>query len=240
MIDQSIHNLLRNVGGNILDIGCGRGRVIKSLLETNGIDRFIIGLDMDIEKLNEAVAELNRHHNVSFICSTSSMLPIRDNAIDNVISMMMLHELYIEDVEPTLDEAYRVLKSEGRLIVGDKLRIKPSRPSEELPILTEDTYHKAILYAIGKKKWGLHEASKIINMIQRKGFILKDLHHINTRILSPQEFLESWGRDTIRYIDMIKEDKKREEVNRMVYRIKEIASKHGYGPAKILYLIFKK
>ena len=239
-IEKILTLLFRDIKGNILDLGCGRGKITKKIINLCGENSLVIGLDIDLKRLREALNGLKEYGNVSLICSTSTKIPLREDIVDHIVSFMTLHELYEDEIDATLDEAHRVLKSGGKFIVGDKIRYKPASPSEELPLLTEYTYHKAIFYATGRRKWGLHEASQIINIIERRGFRLEDIYHTITRKVSPEEFFKSWGRDTLRYIKCIRDDENRDEITKLVDRIRDIAERHGYGPVKILFLVFKK
>ena len=53
-----------------------------------------------------------------------------------------------------LDETWRILTPGGVLFFFDRILFEPRNPAEELIILTESAYHKAVEYALGAKYWG--------------------------------------------------------------------------------------
>lgn len=116
---------------NVLDVGCGTGRVSISLAKklprgtVTGIDIFegVSGKSPDTAKKNaqaEGVAD-----RVDFKYGNALKIPFEGNAFDLVTMGSVLHELHSdEDKEKALREVYRVLKPGGKFATVEILRNK--------------------------------------------------------------------------------------------------------------------
>lgn len=238
-LEQALRAIFRELKGVVLDIGCGTGRNIELLKRASPRLTHVIGLDVDIVRLKKAL-KLISSEMASLICSSASALPLRSRSVDTVITTLMFHELSEELVDPTLREVLRVLKEEGEFIVVDKIAFKPSSPSEELTLLTEETYHRALLYAKGIKTWGLRKERELIEKVSTKGFKLSSKLRVRGKALKPEEFLNMWGKETLNLLSEVNDTERKREIEGLVDRIKYVASRHGYGPSRILIAIFRK
>lgn len=142
-------------GGANLGLGCGNpqaiadmkpGEVVVDLGAGAGFDCFLaarqvgptgraIGVDMTHEmlaKARENAAKLGLA-NVEFRLGEIEHLPIADNTADVVISNCVIN--LSPDKPQVLREAFRVLKSGGRVAVSDVVMLKPLTP--ELAALKE-------------------------------------------------------------------------------------------------------
>lgn len=93
---------------NILDLGCGNGRLIDFLKEKiywNNIN--YIGIDPSEELINICK---NRYTNIEFKINDGIKIPLDDNSVDIVISLAVLHHIPIEHQDKWLAEMYRVIK----------------------------------------------------------------------------------------------------------------------------------
>jgi ArsR family transcriptional regulator len=102
--------------GALLDIGTGTGRVLEVL--SPHIERGL-GIDQSIEMLSLARANLARAkvHNCEVRQGSMYTLDLPDESFDVVSLHQVLH--YAEDPQAVIDEAARVLKPGGRLLVVD-------------------------------------------------------------------------------------------------------------------------
>lgn len=96
-------------GAEVLEIGCGTGR-FTTALETAGAG--VVGLDMDADML--AVA----HTRVRglLVQGDAQRLPFADHTFTLVVSVATTE--FLVDVEGALAEALRVLRPDGRLVIG--------------------------------------------------------------------------------------------------------------------------
>ena len=108
-------------GERVVDIGCGAG--IDSLIAAKkvGSEGRVIGVDMTPSMLEKAryAAEEAELKNVEFREGYAEALPVEDGWADIVISNGVLN--LMPDKDAALEEMSRVLKSRGRLQIGDIL-----------------------------------------------------------------------------------------------------------------------
>ena len=58
--------------------------------------------------------------------------------------------------------------------------------------------------------------------------------------MSWDEFLKNWGKDTLKLTQKVSDKVKRREVEELINMIRNTARKYGYGPAKVLAVLFEK
>jgi len=115
----ALKKLLPKKGGWFCDLGAGFGRLFDCYR-----DRFenIILADYSIENLKKAQKQIQQLSNetmkqssIHFIALNAYNLPFKDNSLDYLMSVRMLH--HIEDVPKVLEEISRTIKPEGKLIL---------------------------------------------------------------------------------------------------------------------------
>lgn len=112
-----ITEFARIEGGRILDVGCGVG-VYVDKFRTLGARAF--GVDIDPEKLSRASHDKSL---ATLAVSVSEELPFKDDGFDAVL----LHEVieHVDDDRQTIQEAHRVTRSGGVVIVFAPNRLYP-------------------------------------------------------------------------------------------------------------------
>ena len=130
---------INSFGESNLGLGCGnpvamgnicRGDVVLDLGSGAGFDVFIgrrkvgksgrvIGVDFTKEMIEKArsIASRQSYNNVEFRLGDVESLPVDEESVDVVISNCVIN--LVPDKRKVFDEAYRVLKKDGKMFVSD-------------------------------------------------------------------------------------------------------------------------
>lgn len=100
-------------GKEILEIGCGSGRITRDLAK---YARKVVAIDPDERALQVAQAGIT-HENVEFIRCSGESLPFAENTFDLVIYSLSLHHIPSTYMRKSLQQAVRLLREDGFLIV---------------------------------------------------------------------------------------------------------------------------
>jgi SAM-dependent methyltransferase len=149
-------------GEIVLDLGSGAGFDCFLAANKVGANGKVIGVDMTpemLEKARENVLKSN-YKNVEFRLGEIDNLPVADNFVDIVISNCVIN--LTPDKKRVFEEAYRVIKSGGRIMISDIVLLKKL----DLPDAVID-----ILEAYGSCVTGAIIKDDYINAIKGAGFI---------------------------------------------------------------------
>ncbi|NJK65761.1 MAG: methyltransferase domain-containing protein [Microcoleus sp. CSU_2_2] len=113
-IGETLNRLEINPGERILDLGCGTGALIQRLLQM-APEIQVFGIDPCAEMLEIAKQKLSK--SVDLNLGSADNLPFPSNYFDVVVSTSAFH--FFRDPSQAIQEAKRVLKPNGRLVITD-------------------------------------------------------------------------------------------------------------------------
>ena len=99
-------------GGRVLDVGCGNGSLINAIRQKSKVEAF--GIDISPKMIAEC---RSRYTGINFEVSTGEKIGFADETFDAITICCVLHHLH--DPQKFFEEAHRVLKRGGILIVGE-------------------------------------------------------------------------------------------------------------------------
>ena len=146
-------------GQTVLDLGSGGGFDCFLAANRVGKNGKVIGVDMTPEMIDKARenARKGKYTNVEFRLGEIENLPVADGTVDTVISNCVIN--LSPDKKRVFEEAFRVLKPNGRLMVSDIVLLK------KLP----EIIRKNVQAYIGCLS-GAEMKDKYLQMIKEAGF----------------------------------------------------------------------
>ncbi len=116
LFEEERKYLTTHVANNtyVLDVGCGDGTTIQTLLP---ITKNVVGIDNDPKAIEDARAKLSSIPSVKIILSDALALPFPDKTF-NVVTHMMTLVNFEENKIKALQEMSRVIKDDGKIIIS--------------------------------------------------------------------------------------------------------------------------
>lgn len=136
-------------GEKILDVGCGTG--------TYGLEFAKIGLEVTCLDMSERMLKIakTKSGDIDMILGNAEGMPFRDNTFDLIVGITLIE--FLDRPEKAIQEMKRVLKREGRIILGVLNRFSLFAFYER--ISQNEIYANAKFYSIfelkklGVKRW---------------------------------------------------------------------------------------
>lgn len=146
-------------GEIVLDLGSGAGFDSFLAAKKVGKQGRVIGVDMTPEMLDKARrnAKKGKYKNVEFRLGEIENLPVADNLVNVIISNCVIN--LAPNKKRVFQEAFRVLASNGRLMVSDIVLLKPLPKSVQKSV---EAYAGCIA--------GAEIKSKYLEIIRQAGF----------------------------------------------------------------------
>ncbi len=172
-------------GETVIDLGSGGGLDCFLAAKKVGLNGKVIGIDMTAEMLDRARANCKKggYKNVEFRLGEIENMPVADNTADIIISNCVVN--LSPDKQRVFDEAFRVLKPKGRLMISDMVLLKELPPRIKESVLA---YVGCVAGADTKEEY--------LRKIKQAGFgaveVVKEDHLPDTMLTdgSVQEFIE--------------------------------------------------
>ena len=112
-LQERVYHLTNGAGKRVLDIGCGNGYVLSRYAAAGAMVEGVDITDRAIEISQRRFSGMGL--TASFTRIDGQVLPFADSSLDVVTSMGVLH--HVPDPDPLVDEAYRLLKPGGEMII---------------------------------------------------------------------------------------------------------------------------
>lgn len=128
--------LLGNVSGKkVLDVGAGTGRLSVPLYK--------LGADVTALDVSAGMLEVlkKKNHSIQTVVGEAESLPFANEVFDFVVASFLI--VHLKDPSRFFDEAYRVLKDGGALVVTNiNQKDPPVVKTKEGEIIIESFYHR--------------------------------------------------------------------------------------------------
>ncbi|HEX2956798.1 MAG TPA: arsenite methyltransferase [Chitinispirillaceae bacterium] len=154
---QAIASL--KAGETVLDLGCGGGFDCFLAAKQVGDKGFVIGVDMTAEMVSKARKNVSetRHTNIDIRLGEIENLPVADSVVDVIISNCVIN--LSPNKQRVFTEAFRVLKTGGRIAVSDVIASAPIPEN----VRTDLALHAGCIA-------GASTREEVIAMLQKAGF----------------------------------------------------------------------
>ncbi len=107
-------------GDQVLDVGCGPGRLAMVFAERVGPTGSVNGIDPAAEMIKRAASRARKRGlPATFQVAFAQDLPFADGTFDAVACTLALHHVAEDDQLTAVQEMSRVLKSSGRLLIAE-------------------------------------------------------------------------------------------------------------------------
>lgn len=158
--------------GKILEIGVGTGNLAEKFL-MDGCD--IVGIDQSREMLNVAKA---KHGELKVRLGEFLKIPFENSSFDLIVSTYAFHHLNDEEKALAIMEMKRVLRDNGKVIIGDLMfesktkekKVKETMSSQQIEEIEDEYYSNIEMLSLEFEKYGMRVD---VMQIDQLNFILE-------------------------------------------------------------------
>lgn len=106
-------------GTKLLDFGCGTA-TLTIMVKQSSPEAKVTGIDIDTEILDKATKKIKEKKLDIFLLDYDGKhLPFQRNVFDRVISCLVFHHLDTDTKQNMLTEIFRVMNTDGQLLIAD-------------------------------------------------------------------------------------------------------------------------
>ncbi len=142
---EVIGELLQLQGAVVYDIGCGEGRITRSLARAGAR---VVGIDPGPQQIKRALAEPNAAGE-RYVQGAAENLDIASGTADVVVFFNSLHHVPVDVLDKALAEAARVLRPGGALYIAEPVADGPQFELQRP--YNDETELRALAYAALKR-----------------------------------------------------------------------------------------
>jgi len=197
-------------GETVVDLGCGGGIDVFLAAKRVGTKGRVIGIDMTEDMINKARANAKKtgFENVEFKLGEIENIPLDSNIADCIISNCVIN--LSEDKQKVFNEAFRILKPGGRLMVSDMVLLADL---PEKVLASPEMHAGCIAGALHKEDY--------LNKIKKAGF-----KEVNVTREDPVSLTDYIGTDKV-VSNLVESmtDTEKNNINKAVASIKVSAKK---------------
>jgi demethylmenaquinone methyltransferase/2-methoxy-6-polyprenyl-1,4-benzoquinol methylase len=123
-IQQEIVEKYIREGNQVLEIGCGTGTLAISCAKKGAT---VVAIDISSQMLTIAEQKVHEHNlfetiQLKEIGAIELGNKFKDNSFDRIVSTLVFSELYSDEQKYVLNQAYRILRSNGLIIIADEVK----------------------------------------------------------------------------------------------------------------------
>ena len=187
--EKEAHRLIENLNchpeSDVLDIGCGQGRLAIGLLRTLGTCNYV-GLDVDIDSIKWCQNYIQQQHpSFQFLhvpvhneryntqgekLTDNFSFDFPDNSFDVIYLYSVFSHMYDYNMKIYLDEFVRLLREDGQVFLTTFVE-------KDVPAFTNNPEN----YGYNSYSSSLHvvryEKNYLFDILTEKGFVIKDFSH---------------------------------------------------------------
>lgn len=174
-------------GSLTVEVGAGAGAVTRRIA-ASAAPEHVVGFEPSSGFVREAKKRAAMHANVTFEVADGTSIPLKDNSVDNLVLHTVL--THVERPDLLIEEAKRVLKPDGCLVVCDADFSKASLQSSACDPL--DACTKAF---VSEFVTDPHIVAKLPSIMKKAGFSMAEFD-LHTRTITDNDQMLPWVEET--------------------------------------------